>query len=270
MIKSKRIAFIGAGFMGGALIRGLVESKAVTPRYVIAYDPNDQAIKPLAEDLKIRTAAGNLQAVSDADIVVLAVKPQTLDSVLKIIGKKLGKRKLVISIAAGVKISTLAKRMPIGARIIRAMPNMAASVGQAATALCAGPKVKKDDILMARQIFDAVGESVVVEEELMDAVTGLSGSGPAFVYLFLEAMIDAGVQCGLTRDVATELAGQTLYGASLVTRKSGEHPALLKDMITSPGGTTIAGLASLEGDRFRGAVIKAVEAAKKRSEELGD
>lgn len=269
MIKDKTIAFIGAGFMGEALIRGLVSSKSVSPNRVIASDARQEALKQVAARHKIKAASGNGEAAREADIVVLAVKPQQLEAVTAGLEGALGREKLVVSIAAGVNTQTLERLLPDGARIIRAMPNMGAMVGQSATAVCAGGAADENDVATARRIFDAVGKSVVVDEGLMDAVTGLSGSGPAFVFMFLEALIDAGVKCGLARDVAAELAGQTLFGAATLARETGEHPARLKDRITSPGGTTIAGVASLEKDKFRSAVIGAVEAAAARSKELG-
>ncbi|MBI4666584.1 MAG: pyrroline-5-carboxylate reductase [Nitrospinae bacterium] len=269
MIKSKTTAFIGAGFMGSALIRGLARSGLIDPSRIIATDPREGALKEIAADLGVRATMDNALAVSEADIVVICVKPQILSGVLKTLGRKISRKKLVISIAAGVKMETLQSLLPSGSRIIRAMPNMPSAVGQGATAICAGGDAEEMDVAMARQIFDAVGETVVVDEKQMDAVTGLSGSGPAFVFLFLEAFIDAGVRVGLPRDVARVLALQTLYGSAKFAKSTGEHPAALKDRVTSPGGTTIAGLAVLEEEAVRGALIRAVEAATERSKELG-
>jgi len=269
VIKNKNIAFVGSGFMGGALIRGLVESGAVKPSNITATDPRESVLKNLAKELGIKTSSDNSEAVADAGIVVLAVKPQVLESVVKSLKGKLGRKKLIISIAAGVKTGAVAQWLSSGAKVVRAMPNMGATIGLSATALCAGDAANEVDIAIARQIFDSVGESVVVEEKLMDAVTGLSGSGPAFVFAFLEGLIDAGVRCGLTRETATVLARQTLYGAAKMARDLGEHPSLLKERITSPGGTTIAGLTVLEEAGFRGLIIRAVEKAVERSKELG-
>jgi len=176
--------------------------------------------------------------------------------------------KLIISVAAGVKISSLIS-WGANARVIRAMPNMGAAVGEAATAICGDRDIGDEDIEIAQTIFGSVGTSVVVPEELMDTVTALSGSGPAYIFMFLEAMVDAGVQCGLTKEAASALATQTLYGSALLALKNDKSPASLKKSISSPGGTTVAGLNVLEEAGFAEAVGKAVEAAMKRSKELG-
>ncbi|MBI5815329.1 MAG: pyrroline-5-carboxylate reductase [Nitrospinae bacterium] len=269
MIGNRKIAFIGAGFMGGAIIRGLVRAKSVKGESLMAADPREGALKELARETGIKVTTDNAEAVSFADIVVLATKPQVLKSVVEPLGRKIGKKKLVISIAAGVRADSLLSWIGSGARVVRAMPNMPATVGEGATAICPAGAADAMDIASARLLFDCVGETVLVDEKMMDAVTGLSGSGPAFVFMFLEAMIDAGVRCGLPRDAARALAAQTLYGAAKMAKTGGEHPAALKDRVTSPGGTTIAGLAVLEDEGFRGAVIRAVEEAAGRSRELG-
>jgi len=269
MIGGKKIAFIGAGFMGGAIVKGLLRSGAAKKDDIVVSDPSETAVKALVKQTGVKASSDNSGAVSIADIVVLAVKPQMMKEVLEPLGKKIGKKKLVISIAAGLKTSALLSWLPSGVRLVRAMPNICATAGEGATALCAAGGAGEMDMAMARELFDSVGEAVVVNEKAMDAVTGLSGSGPAFVFLFLEAMIDAGVRCGLARDVAKTLAVQTLYGAAKMAKTTGEHPAALKDRVTSPGGTTIAGLAVLEEEAFRGAIIRAVEEAAERSKELG-
>ncbi len=270
MIENKSIAFVGAGFMGAALIRGLVKSEAVNPERISVFDSNPETLKAVAGGLGIQAAGDNLEAVKSADIVMLAVKPQALADVVKSFSGEIDGKKLVISVAAGVTIKSLEAMFPLKARIIRAMPNMPAMIGEAATAICAGTAVEKDDIELAHRIFDAVGKTVVVDEQAMDAVTGLSGSGPAFVFTFLEALTEAGVNCGLSREVSEELAGQTLYGAAKLVRDTGESPAALRERIVSPGGTTLAGLSSLKSDKFSGAVANAVSAAVKRSKELGN
>jgi len=269
LIKGRKLAFIGSGFMGESLVRGLVMSKTVSPGNIVVSDTRRQAVESLVQKHKVKGASDNAEAVQGAEIIVLCVKPDCVGDVIKKLGPKLDGNKLIISVAAGVRLDSLVSCLPKGARIVRAMPNMAAMVGQSATAICAGGEADENDIATTRQIFDAVGKCVVVREPLMDAVTGLSGSGPAYVFMFLEALADAGVRCGLARDVASELAGQTLYGAALLAMETGEHPAKLKDLITSPGGTTIAGIASFEENGFRNAVIKAVGAATARSKELG-
>jgi len=269
VIQNKSVALVGAGFMGASLIRGLVNSKTISPQRISAFDANHETLKVLSGQLGVRAAMDNKEAVKNADVVILAVKPQIVADVAKSFSEEIDGEKLVISIAAGVTIKSLDAMFPPGARIIRAMPNMPAMVGEAATAICAGGAVEKDDIEIARQIFDAVGKTVIVDESAMDAVTGLSGSGPAFVFTFLEALTEAGLSCGLGREVAEVLAGQTLYGAAKLARDTGASPASLRERITSPGGTTVAGLASLKSDRFNSAVANAIKAATERSKELG-
>lgn len=269
MIKKKKIAFIGAGFMGSALIGGLVKSKTALPENILVFDNNQETLKAVADELGVKVAENNLTAVKGADIVMLAVKPQILADVARSFSEKIDGKKLVISIAAGVTIAKLEAMFQPGVRVVRAMPNMPAMVGEAATAICVGGAVEKVDIELARQIFDAVGKTVLVEESAMDAVTGLSGSGPAYVFTFIEALTEAGVNCGLSREVSEVLAGQTVYGAAKLAKETGESPATLRDRITSPGGTTLAGLASLKNDKFNGAIANAIEAAMKRSKELG-
>jgi pyrroline-5-carboxylate reductase len=218
----------------------------------------------------VRTVVSNKEAVAAADVVLLSVKPQIIDAVLEEIAADVGSSKLVVSIAAGVTIAAIARRLPQGARIVRTMPNTPALAGAGAAAMAAGPHATAEDLALARALLESVGTAVVVAEPLLDAVTGLSGSGPAFVYLFIEALADGGVKAGLPRAEALQLAAQTVLGAAKLVLESGEHPGRLKDQVTSPGGTTIAGVHALERAGFRGAVIDAVEAAARRSRELGE
>ncbi len=269
MIGEKKIAFIGAGFMGKALIRGLIQSETVAPDKITAADSRKKALKEIGDEFKIKTTSSNIGAVTDADIVVICVKPQVIENVMAEIKPSLSGKTLLLSIAAGVTLSSLASWTPHGVGVVRAMPNLGAAVGASATALCAKEGAADDDIKIAKEFFNAVGKTALVSEDMMDAVTGLSGSGPGFIFLFLEAMIDAGVQCGLPRDAASLLATQTLYGSALLASVSGEHPAMLKNQVTSPGGTTIAGLSILENSMFRGSVINAVKEATRRSKEMG-
>jgi pyrroline-5-carboxylate reductase len=266
-LSGKKIAFIGAGFMGGAIIRGLIGGGA-EPGTISAYDPAAKALESL-EPLGITLAKTGEAAAKGADMVLLAVKPQAMEKVIGKLKPAIGKRTLALSIAAGLSTAALERWLPKGTRVVRAMPNMAAAVGEAATAICAGKTAQASDMALASAVFGAVGKTVEVEEALMDAVTGLSGSGPAYVFLFLEGLIDAGVRCGLARGVADQLARQTLFGAAMMAREGGEHPAILKERITSPGGTTIAALSALENDGFKGSIIRAVMAAVARSRELG-
>jgi pyrroline-5-carboxylate reductase len=272
MLGKKKVAVIGAGFMGGAIIRGLLRAEAVSPKNLMAADPHDGGLTALREEFPDApaTTADNKAAAVFADVLILAVKPGLMNEVLTPLKRSLGKKTVVISIAAGVTTEAIEALLPAGARVIRAMPNMGAAVGQSATALAAGKNATDEDVRVARELFDAVGETVAVDENMMDIVTGLAGSGPAYVFLFLEGLVDAGVKGGLTRAAARTLAEQTLYGAARLAKITGDHPGVLSDRITSPGGTTIAGLQALENRGFKGTVMEAVEAATRRSKELGN
>jgi pyrroline-5-carboxylate reductase len=271
MAKSARrtqIAVIGSGQMGEALIGGWLAAKTVPAAALFATDAGAERRDVMKRRFGVRTGSDNREAASWADVVVLAVKPQILDAVAKDLSSALA-GKLVLSIAAGVTIAHLAKLAPKGARIVRAMPNTPVLVRDGVSALSFGAGVTEKDQQLARRLFEAVGRAVVVEEKLMDAVTGLSGSGPAYVFLAIEALADGGVKMGLPRTVADLLAAQTVLGAARMVLETGEHPAKLKDRVASPGGTTIAGLHRLEQGGLRAALMAAVEAASKRSEELG-
>jgi pyrroline-5-carboxylate reductase len=263
----KNIAFIGSGHMAEAMIGGLLAAGVCDSDALWASDPVAARRDRLKSLFSIRVGAENRQAVTWADIVILAVKPQSLPTVLTEIGADLN-RVLVISIAAGVTIQSIASQASPGTRIIRAMPNTPALVREGITALAWAEEVREEDSLVARTIFEAVGRVIPVEERLMDAVTGLSGSGPAYVFLVLEALADGGVKMGLPRQTAELLAVQTVLGAARMVLETGTHPATLKDRVASPGGTTIAGLHQLEQGKFRATLMGAVEAATKRSQEL--
>lgn len=263
-----KLAFIGAGHMAEALLGGLLDAHACEASGLWATDPNAERRDLVKRRFGIQVGEKNLDAVQWADVAVLAVKPQVLDQVLTDIASGLEGR-LVISIAAGISIPWLGRRLPKSVRVIRAMPNMPALVREGMTALAGGPGVGDQDLKIARALFEAVGRVVLVEEHLMDAVTGLSGSGPAYVFLIIEALADGGVKAGLPRQTAEVLAVQTVLGAARQLLESGEHPARLKDRVASPGGTTIAGLHQLEIGGLRASLIAAVEAATKRSQELG-
>jgi pyrroline-5-carboxylate reductase len=211
----------------------------------------------------------NHQLLRESDVVVLAVKPQVIDKVLTQIGADVRPDQLVVSVAAGVPIEALESRLPRGSRVVRAMPNTPATVQAGATAVSGGAHASADDLRIARELFEAVGRVVVLDEGLLDAVTGLSGSGPAYVMLIIEALADGGVKVGLHRDTALLLAAQTVFGSAKLLLETGEHPGRLKDMVTSPGGTAIAGLHTLESGALRKTLIDAVETASKRAAELG-
>lgn len=270
MLKDKTISFIGAGNMGSALLNGLVQSKTARPENVICTDIRESQLDQLQRELGVRTMTDNLAAVREADIVIYAVKPQILAAVLKETAEALDMDKVVISIAAGVSLAAIESRLEKKLRLIRVMPNICASVGMGASAIAAGKHVKEGDVELAKEIFDSVGTSIFIGENvLMDAITGLSGSGPAYIFLIIDAMADAGVKMGLYRGDALALSAQTVLGAAKMLLETGEHPGLLKDQVTSPGGTAIAGLHTLEKGGLRTTIINAVEAATLRSKELG-
>jgi pyrroline-5-carboxylate reductase len=265
----RTIGFIGAGNMATALLRGLLSAGQVSPESITASDVRPERLAELSKAHGIRTTGDNGSLMRGCDVVVLAVKPQAIDSVLDEVGRHVRAEQLVVSIAAGVPLSHIEGRIASGSRVIRAMPNTPALVQAGATALAAGRCATTEDIGIARGVFEAVGRVVVLAETQLDAVTGLSGSGPAFVMLMIEAMTDGGVKVGLPRDVAQILAAQTVFGAAKLLVETGEHPARLKDMVTSPGGTTIAGVHALESHGVRSAFMDAVEVATLRSAELG-
>ncbi len=270
MLTQKKLAILGTGMMGGALARGLIRAGAMPVSGLIFYDIHTPRAQRLADELgPDATVAKSLHAaVSHADLILPALKPNVLPEALTEIASALTPNQLVISIAAGVTLAKMEALLPGGIPVIRTMPNTPCLVGCGATALCRGTHVTDAHLELARHLFASVGITVVVEEKLIDAVTGLSGSGPAYVYLMIEALSDGGVKAGLTRETARLLAAQTVYGAAQMVLSSDEHPAQLKDNVTTPGGTTIAALAVLERAGFRTALIDAIEAATARSKEL--
>jgi pyrroline-5-carboxylate reductase len=265
----RKIGFLGGGNMAEALIRGLLHSHSVDAAQIRASDVKEERLAVLREKYGVETTVENAGIASWADVLVIAVKPQIVDRILAPLGAGLGKGDLVISIAAGIPIEAIEARLPEGARVIRTMPNTPAIALAGATAIAAGTHATEDDVEIASALFHAVGRVVVLDESLLDAVTGLSGSGPAYVMLMIEALADGGVKVGLGRDAALMLAAQTVYGAAKLQLETGEHPGRLKDMVTSPGGTAIAGLHTLESGGLRRTLIDAVEVAAGRSAELG-
>jgi len=263
------LSFIGAGNMAEAMIRGLLRGKVFAPGDVVASGPRAERMRELADAYGIGTTTNNREAASSR-IVVLSVKPQILSKVLDEIADAIDPEALVISIAAGVPVAAIQARLPGGMRVVRAMPNTPALVEAAATAIAGGEHARESDLEDAKRIFDSIGITVVLDESLMDAVTGLSGSGPAYVFLILEALSDAGVKVGLSRRTAQLLAAQTVLGSAKLLLETNEHPGRLKDMVTSPGGTAITGLHTLEHGGVRTTLMNAVEAATRRSRELGE
>ncbi len=261
-----KIGFIGAGKMATAIVKGLI-SNGFSKDDIAVYDIAENAI---AEFAKVTEISGNNDVenlIANSDTIVLAVKPQYMERAVKDY-KSLLKDKLIISIAAGVKIDSIQK-MCGAENVIRVMPNTPALVGEGASAYAISKTVSKQDAEFAEKFLNSFGKVVSVPENLLDAVTGLSGSGPAYVFDFIQGLADGGVKEGLPRDIALQLAAQTVFGAAKLMIETGEHPAVLKDMVTSPGGTTAAGLATLEKNAFKGTLIETVSAATNRSKELG-
>ncbi|MGO8671750.1 MAG: pyrroline-5-carboxylate reductase [Capsulimonadaceae bacterium] len=270
MLTNLKIAFLGTGMMGGALARGVVHAGAATASGISLYDLHLLKARQLADELGAgtRVAADPAEAVAGADLVLLAVKPLVMPDVLESIAPHLSPSQIVVSIAAGIRTSRMESILGADIPVIRAMPNTPCLVGAGATAVCRGTHATHNHLQIAQALFAAVGESIEVEERLMDAVTGLSGSGPAYVFMVIESMADGGVMAGLPRDTARMLAAQTVFGAAKMVLSSEEHPAQLRDNVTTPGGTTIAALAVLERAGLRTALMDAIDAATKRSREL--
>ena len=263
------IGFLGAGKMGTALARGFIEAGLVTPAQIIASDPVEAARDSFAKDVGSKIAKSNAEVVKFANVLLLAVKPDNVPGVLAEVKGGFTDKHLLISIAAGVPISKLEAGLDAKARVIRVMPNTPALLGASATAYALGKSALPEDSALAQKLFSAVGIAFSVKESLLDAVTGLSGSGPAYVYLMIEGLSDGGVAAGLPRDIATKLAAQTVLGSARMVLETGMHPGALKDMVTSPGGTTIEGLHELEKGKVRGALMNAVRAATDKSKKLG-
>src|SRR5919206_1006830 len=265
----KTIGFIGAGNMAEAMIRGLLRGGDFAIAQIAASGPREERMRELRDTYGIYATTDN-RVPAASEIVVLSVKPQILRRVLDEVADDISPDALVISIAAGVPVAAIQGRLPGGTRVVRAMPNTPALVDAAATAIARGEHARESDLADAKRIFDSIGITVVLDESLLDAVTGLSGSGPAYVFLILEALSDAGVKVGLSRRTAQLLAAQTVLGSAKLLLETNDHPGLLKDMVTSPGGTAIAGLHTLEHGGVRTTLMNAVEAATRRSRELGE
>ncbi len=269
MASRLNIGFLGAGKMATALARGFINAEIVFPREIIASDPHDAARKHFADEIGAKVAASNVEVAKFANVLILATKPDQVAAALAEISGAFTKNHLLISIAAGVTLAKLEAALPAGARVIRVMPNTPALVGAGASAFALGKSATAADGELAKKLLSAVGVAFQVKEPLLDAVTGLSGSGPAYVYQFIEALSDGGVAAGLPRDIATKLAAQTVLGAAKMVLETGQHPGALKDQVTSPGGTTIEGLHELEKGKLRATVMSAVRAATEKSKKLG-
>ncbi len=263
------IGFLGAGKMATALAKGFLHAGLVTGKQLIASDVSEAACSAFAKETGAKTTNSNPDVAKFADVLILAVKPDQVAGALDDIRDEVTEKHLLISIAAGVTLARLEAGLGADARIIRVMPNTPALVGASATGFALGKSAIPADAELAKKLFSAVGVAFQVKESLLDAVTGLSGSGPAYVYLFIESLSDGGVAAGLPRDIATKLAAQTVLGAAQMVLETGQHPGALKDMVTSPGGTTIEGLHELEKGKLRGTVMSAVRAATDKSKKLG-
>ena len=269
-LKDKKVGFIGSGAMAEALLKGLLKAKIVNKTDIYSSDINQDRLAQLKKEYGVKISKTNKELINSVDIVILAVKPFIMGDILKDTGKEYKKGQLVISIAAGIPISFYESLLPHEVPVIRVMPNTPSLIGLGVSALALGKRAQTKDAKSAEEILYAVGKVVTVSESQMDGVTGLSGSGPAYIYLIIEALIDAGVRVGLPRDIATVLATQTLIGSAQMVVQTGESPAKLKEMVTTPGGTTIAGLHKLEEGKLRATIMNAVVEATRRSEELGN
>ncbi len=270
MLRNKQVGFLGAGNMGEALIHGLLHGHLCKPEQIICSDVRPERLKLIREKYGVRGTTHNSEVVKQSDIIILAVKPQIMKPVIEEVSKYFDFNKLVISIAAGVPLDAIESCAGKELKLVRVMPNICVSVREGVSAISAGRHAQKEDLMIAKTIFDSVGKSIFLEENLLDAVTGLSGSGPAYIFLIVDALADAGVKVGLSRDDALLLASQTVLGAAKMLIETREHPGKLKDMVTSPGGTAIAGLHTLEQGGVRTTLINAVEVATQRSKALGE
>ena len=274
MLTNKKLGFIGGGNMTEALLKGLLASSSVGPKDILVSDLLSDRLEYLNKEYKVKITDDSRKLVQKSDILILAVKPQVVGKVLESISDVVDKHKIIISVAAGISINFIEDILDREGKnkisVIRTMPNTPALVQEGATAICGGGHSSKLDIKIAHHIFKAIGQTVAIEETHMDAVTGLSGSGPAYIFMIIEALSDAGVKVGLSREVSNILTIQTILGSAKLARDGGKHPGELKDMVTSPGGTTISGLHMLEEGGVRTALMNAVERATQRSRELGN
>jgi len=264
-----KLGLIGCGKMGRSLLEGALQAGQANPQDCTVHNRSEQALQSIVADLGVHSAETASAVASCSDVILLCTKPNDMLDMLRTISADAAKAPLYISVAAGLSISQLESALPAGSRVIRCMPNTPALIGQGAAAYTRGTHASTEDATTAQSLLSSTGLASEVYEHLLDAVTGLSGSGPAYVYTFIEALADGGVAEGLPRNIALELAVQTVKGAATMVAETGHHPAVLRDMVTSPGGTTIAALASLENDGFRAAAINAVRSSAARSRELG-
>lgn len=269
MASKLTMGFLGTGKMATALARGFIRAGLVKAGQVTGSDPSSQARAAFTTETGAKTVASNVEVVKASSVLVLAVKPDHAEEVLTEVRENFTAGHLLASIVAGFTLKRLEEGLGAGARLIRVMPNTPALLGASASAYAVGKAARTEDGELAQKLFSSVGLAFQVKEHLLDAVTGLSGSGPAYVYMFIEGLSDGGVAAGLPRDVATQLAAQTVLGSARMVLETGLHPGALKDMVTSPGGTTIEGIHALEQGKLRGTLISAVRAAAEKSRKLG-
>ena len=268
-LKDMTLGFIGGGAMAEAILGGVVNSNLLSPDSIVVSDPNSSRLSYLVDTWEIKGVSSNEKVAAEANIIILAVKPPYVKSVLQEIKEELREGQLIISIAAGVSLEVMEEVTSLKKAIaVRVMPNTPCLIGQGASAISLGELASEAHGFLVEEIFKAVGIAVVVPETLMDCVTGLSGSGPAYVYIMLEAMIDGAVKMGLPRDIATKLDAQTMVGGAQMVLETAEQPMKLKDQVTTPGGTTIEGIFALENGNIRATLMKAVEAATNKSKEM--
>jgi pyrroline-5-carboxylate reductase len=267
-LAGKKVAFLGAGKMGGIILQALLKNGLLTSKSASATVAHPERAKALAAKLKVKVGTNNVEAAKGADIIVIGVKPQVVEEVVREISPQVTPRQLIVSVAASVPTSMIEKNLSANVPVVRAMPNTPCLLGAGMTAICKGKYATAAHVATTTHIFDVVGRTVVLDEKHMDAVTALSASGPAYIYIILESLAEAGVKVGLPRDTATLLAAQTALGASRVVLETGDHPALLKDAVTTPAGCTIDAIMELEEGKLRVTLIKAVVKAAQRAKEL--
>src|SRR6201997_5496285 len=267
-LAGKKVAFLGAGKMGGILLQALLKSGLLSAKSTWATVAHEERAKALAPKFKVKVGTNNAEAVKGADIIVIGVKPQVVEDVVREIRDHVTPEQIIVSVAASVPTSMIERNLPSKVPVVRAMPNTPCLLGSGMTAICKGKHATAEDVALTCRMFDVAGRTVVVDEKHMDAVTALSASGPAYIYIILESLAEAGVKVGLPRDIATLLAAQTTLGAAKVVLETGDHPALLKDAVTTPAGCTIDAIMELEEGKLRVTLIKAVVKAAQRAKEL--
>ena len=264
-MSDKQLGIIGIGNMGAAILNGILSSNVFKSEEVIIYDINGALLEKRSKEFNVEKAENNKNLVSNVEYILIAVKPQVIDGVLEEIGALITDQHTIISIAAGISIDFIQKILKKQIGIIRVMPNTPALVGAGASAMAHNESVNDDDLNYVKKLLNSVGIVVELDEKHIDAVTGLSGSGPAYIFIIIEALADGGVKMGLSRDIALKLAAQTVLGSAKMVLETGNHPGILKDMVTSPGGTTITALHEIEKGNLRATLISAVEAATLKS-----